>query len=125
MIPLWYTFLSSSCFTEAPPIHPTTTTCTISPSRILTFRLHSAAALAPTRWLATTSCISEANIELVMSKLSDDQLSSPVPNDIDISQALEGSLPQIAKVAEDCGILESELEPYGRFKAKVGSFPMQ
>lgn len=56
-----------------------------------------------------------------MSKLTSDQLSSPVPSDIEISQALEGSLPHIAKVAEGCGILESELEPYGRFKAKVKS----
>lgn len=56
-----------------------------------------------------------------MSKLTSDQLSSPVPSDIEISQALEGSLPHIAEVAEGCGILESELEPYGRFKAKVKS----
>ncbi|CAN0420082.1 unnamed protein product, partial [Laminaria digitata] len=54
-----------------------------------------------------------------MSKLTSDQLASPVPSDIEISQALEGSLPHIAKVAEGCGILESELEPYGRHKAKV------
>lgn len=55
-----------------------------------------------------------------MSKLMTDQISSPVPRDIEISQSLEGSLSHIAKVGEDCGILESELEPYGRFKAKVG-----
>lgn len=55
-----------------------------------------------------------------MSKLTIDQISSPVPRDIEISQSLEGSLSHIAKVGEDCGILESELEPYGRFKAKVG-----
>ncbi|CAM9962673.1 unnamed protein product [Pylaiella littoralis] len=54
-----------------------------------------------------------------MSKLTIDQISSPVPRDIEISQSLEGSLLHIAKIGEDCGILESELEPYGRFKAKV------
>ncbi|CBN80167.1 conserved unknown protein [Ectocarpus siliculosus] len=54
-----------------------------------------------------------------MSKLTSDQVSSPVPRDIEVSQSLEGSLAHISKVAEDCGILESELEPYGRFKAKV------
>lgn len=116
--------LSSRWFATAAHIYPTTTACTISPSRLLTFGLHHAAAVAPARWLAT-SCISEASIEVVMSKLSHDQLPSPVPNDIDISQALEGSLPQITTVAEDCGILSSELEPYGRFKAKVGSSLMQ
>ncbi|CAM9899541.1 unnamed protein product [Hapterophycus canaliculatus] len=42
-----------------------------------------------------------------------------MPRDIDISQSLEGSLSHIAELAERCGILESELEPYGRFKAKV------
>lgn len=54
-----------------------------------------------------------------MSKLRKDQLKRPVPSDIEISQALEGSLPHIAAVAEACGVLESELEPYGRSKAKV------
>lgn len=52
-------------------------------------------------------------------QLTPDQVSSPVPRDIDISQSLEGSLPHIAVLGEACGILESELEPYGRFKAKV------
>lgn len=42
-----------------------------------------------------------------------------MPRDIEISQSLEGSLPHIAEVGEACGILESELEPYGRSKAKV------
>lgn len=54
------------------------------------------------------------------SPLTCDQVSTPVPRDIEISQSLEGSLSHIAKVGEACGILESELEPYGRFKAKVG-----
>lgn len=55
-----------------------------------------------------------------MSKLTSEQIcSSPMPRDIDISQSLEGSLSHIAELAEECGILESELEPYGRFKAKV------
>lgn len=51
-------------------------------------------------------------------------MSSPVPRDIEVSQSLEGSLAHISKVAEDCGILESELEPYGRFKAKVSWLPL-
>ncbi|CAM9447185.1 unnamed protein product, partial [Scytosiphon promiscuus] len=42
-----------------------------------------------------------------------------MPRDIDISQSLEGSLSHIAELGKECGILESELEPYGRFKAKV------
>lgn len=54
-----------------------------------------------------------------------DQLASPVPRDIDISQSLESSLSHISKLGEDCGILESELEPYGRFKAKVGKHDVQ
>lgn len=53
-------------------------------------------------------------------QLTCDQVANPVPRDIEISQSLEGSLPHIAEVGEACGILESELEPYGRFKAKVG-----
>eukprot|EP00752_Nemacystus_decipiens_P017909 g16054.t1 len=52
-------------------------------------------------------------------QLTPDQVSSPVPRDIEVSQSLEGSLSHIAEVGEACGILESELEPYGRFKAKV------
>lgn len=56
-----------------------------------------------------------------MPRLNEDQVLKPVPSDIEISQAIEGSLPHISKVAEACGILESELEQYGRFKAKVGS----
>lgn len=52
--------------------------------------------------------------------LTRDQLMKPVPRDIEISQSLEGSLSHIAKLGEECGILESELEPYGRFKGKVG-----
>ncbi|CAM9522653.1 unnamed protein product [Ascophyllum nodosum] len=54
-----------------------------------------------------------------MSKLSSDQLVIPVPRDIEISQSIEGSLPHIAEIAEACGILKSELEPYGSSKAKV------
>lgn len=52
-------------------------------------------------------------------KLSGDQLLRPVPSDIEVSQAIEESLPHIAKAAEDSGILESELEPYGSSKAKA------
>lgn len=63
------------------------------------------------------STISKPDVD--MSKLSPDQLATPVPRDIDISQAIEGSLPHITEIAKACGILESELEPYGRSKAKV------
>jgi Formate--tetrahydrofolate ligase len=42
---------------------------------------------------------------------------SSVPSDINISQALK-HIP-ITKIAADCGILESELAPYGDDKAKV------
>ena len=48
-------------------------------------------------------------------KLTD--LKRPVPSDIDIAQAIE-PLP-IAQIAEAAGILPEELEPYGRYKAKV------
>lgn len=56
-----------------------------------------------------------------MSKLPKEKIASPVPSDIEISQALEGSLPHISEIAENYGILESELEPYGRYKAKVSA----
>lgn len=56
-----------------------------------------------------------------MSKLTEEQLARPVPSDIEISQALEGSLPHITEIAKACGILESEIEPYGRPKAKVNA----
>jgi len=48
-------------------------------------------------------------------KLTD--LKRPVPSDIDIAQAIE-PLP-IAQIAEAAGIQADELEPYGRYKAKV------
>jgi hypothetical protein len=40
------------------------------------------------------------------------QYVTPVPSDIDISQALK-PIP-IARIAEDAGILDEELEPYGK-----------
>lgn len=55
----------------------------------------------------------------IMSKLTQDQVKSPVPSDIEVSQSLEGSLPHIAKIAEAIGVLDSEMEPYGRYKGKV------
>eukprot|EP00941_MAST-03F_sp_MAST-3F-sp1_P002858 g2858.t1 len=42
---------------------------------------------------------------------------SPVPSDIEVSQSVS-PLP-ISEVAESCGILPSELDLYGNFKAKV------
>ncbi|CAN0000064.1 unnamed protein product, partial [Choristocarpus tenellus] len=54
-----------------------------------------------------------------MSRLTREQLIHPVPSDIAVSQSLDGSLQHISDLAEGCGILESELEPYGRLKAKV------
>ena len=42
---------------------------------------------------------------------------NPVPSDIDIAQA--GTLKPIIQVAEELGILESELELYGPYKAKI------
>lgn len=44
-------------------------------------------------------------------------LLTPVPSDIDIAQAME-PMP-IQPFADDLGILSSELEPYGHYKAKV------
>jgi methylenetetrahydrofolate dehydrogenase (NADP+)/methenyltetrahydrofolate cyclohydrolase/formyltetrahydrofolate synthetase/formate--tetrahydrofolate ligase len=44
-------------------------------------------------------------------------LLTPVPSDIDIAQAAE--LIPINAIAEDAGLLPEELEPYGRYKAKV------
>lgn len=45
----------------------------------------------------------------------------PVPSDIEISQSITPF--HIAEVAKAAGILESEFEPYGRFKGKVW-FPL-
>jgi len=42
---------------------------------------------------------------------------NPVPSDIDIAQA--GTLKPIMQVAEELGILETELELYGPYKAKI------
>ncbi len=44
-------------------------------------------------------------------------LLNPVPSDIDIAQAAE--LIPIKSIAADAGLLTEELEPYGRYKAKV------
>lgn len=44
-------------------------------------------------------------------------LKSPVPSDIAISRAQKPK--KITKVAEELGLLENELEPYGHYKAKV------
>ncbi len=45
------------------------------------------------------------------------KLLNPVPSDIDIAQA--GTLKPIMQIAEELGILESELELYGPYKAKI------
>jgi formyltetrahydrofolate synthetase len=45
------------------------------------------------------------------------KLLNPVPSDIDIAQA--GILKPIMQVAEELGLLESELELYGPYKAKI------
>lgn len=44
-------------------------------------------------------------------------LKSPVPSDIDVAQSVKPK--PISDVARECGILDSELEPYGWTKAKV------
>jgi formyltetrahydrofolate synthetase len=44
-------------------------------------------------------------------------LLNPVPSDIDIAQA--GTLKPIVQVAEELGILESEMELFGPYKAKI------
>ena len=44
-------------------------------------------------------------------------LLTPVPSDIDIAQA--GTLKPITQIAEELGLLESELELYGPYKAKI------
>jgi len=49
-----------------------------------------------------------------MSKL---QIKSPVPSDIDIAQSVE-PVP-VKKLADNLGILEDELDLYGKYKAKV------
>eukprot|EP00743_Colponemidia_sp_Colp-15_P003812 GILK01004112.1.p1 GENE.GILK01004112.1~~GILK01004112.1.p1 ORF type:complete len:672 (+),score=105.01 GILK01004112.1:90-2018(+) len=45
------------------------------------------------------------------------EFKTPVPTDIEISQAVEPL--HISKIAAQAGILPEELEPYGRYKAKV------
>ena len=45
------------------------------------------------------------------------KLLNPVPSDIEIAQA--GTLKPIMQVAEELGLLESELELYGPYKAKI------
>jgi len=42
---------------------------------------------------------------------------SPVPSDIEIAQA--ATMQPIQAIAEKAGILEDELELYGRYKAKI------
>ena len=43
----------------------------------------------------------------------------PVPTDIDIAQAQMAYAKPITKVAEEIGLLEDELEPHGKYMAKV------
>ena len=43
----------------------------------------------------------------------------PVPSDIDIAQAQMANAKPITKVAEEIGLLEDELEPHGKYMAKV------
>lgn len=45
----------------------------------------------------------------------------PVPSDIEISQAITPA--NITEIAAKAGILPEELEPYGRYKAKVRERP--
>lgn len=52
-------------------------------------------------------------------KLTKDQLKSPVPSDIEVSQSLEGSLSHVSEIAGASGVLDSEMEPHGRYKGKV------
>ncbi|MBE9525239.1 MAG: formate--tetrahydrofolate ligase [Chloroflexi bacterium] len=47
------------------------------------------------------------------------ELLVPVPSDIEIAQAQQPLIKNVAKLAEEVGILPSELELYGNFKAKV------
>ncbi|MBT3391011.1 MAG: formate--tetrahydrofolate ligase [Chloroflexi bacterium] len=47
------------------------------------------------------------------------ELLEPVPSDIDIAQAQQPNIKNVAKIAEEVGILPSELELYGNHKAKV------
>ena len=42
---------------------------------------------------------------------------SPVPSDLDIAQAAK--MKPIAEIAAELGLLEDEVEPYGKYKAKV------
>jgi methylenetetrahydrofolate dehydrogenase (NADP+) / methenyltetrahydrofolate cyclohydrolase / formyltetrahydrofolate synthetase len=47
------------------------------------------------------------------------ELLQPVPSDIEIAQAQQPNMKNVAKIAEEVGILPSELELYGNHKAKV------
>lgn len=89
----------------------------------LSLALRATVALSPSpssRAVPVSSTRKVTDFVKIMSKLTKDQLKSPVPSDIEISQSLEGSLSHIAKVAEAAGVLESEMEPYGHHKGKVG-----
>lgn len=44
-------------------------------------------------------------------------LKTPVPSDIDISQSVEPK--RIGVVAKELGILEEEIDYYGKYKAKI------
>ncbi|MBU0512229.1 MAG: formate--tetrahydrofolate ligase [Chloroflexi bacterium] len=47
------------------------------------------------------------------------ELLQPVPSDIEIAQAQQPNIKNVAKIAEEVGILPEELELYGNHKAKV------
>ncbi len=47
------------------------------------------------------------------------ELLEPVPSDIEIAQAQQPNIKNVAQLAEEVGILPSELELYGNHKAKV------
>jgi len=59
--------------------------------------------------ISVTPLIGEASARVTLLK--------PVPSDIDVSQSL-APIP-ISKIAEDAGILPTELDPFGSTKAKV------
>jgi len=47
------------------------------------------------------------------------ELLKPVPSDIEIAQAQMANAKPITRVANEIGLLEDELEPYGKYMAKV------
>jgi len=73
--------------------------------------------LTPAMTFYTDSSASRAAAGMSQADTFELEIKNPVPSDIEIAHSVK-PVP-IAQIAEELGVLPEELEPYGRYKAKV------